>query len=150
MRYLFLLCLFTQAFCADHVKNFPPDLLRRLPNMIIHEGKADEGHSWRIHTSTDATEKQPHKLLVWLHGTGGSGNEYIEPHAPFFADAGYALLVFEKEKYHSWKIDQLQATLTDVGKLKHINADRPVLMGYSLGGQIALRLWKRKPEAYGG
>jgi len=112
------------------------------------EGLADKGFRYRVRMSPQATKDKPNRLLVWMHGRGGSGNAYIEPSAPIFIEKGYALLVFPHKSWMKWNQKKLLATIQAVGEIEGIDAEKPALICFSLGGQTAIRMWKSKPDRF--
>jgi predicted esterase len=115
------------------------------------EGKPASGLAWRIHMAPDATKAKPNRLIVWLHGQGGSGNAYVEPHAPALVRKGFALLVFPHKDWMKWNGRQISAAIAEAGKVDGIDNRKPVMMCYSLGGQRgALPMWYSQPEQFGG
>ncbi len=118
------------------------------------EGAPENGLRWRLRIGTGATAKAPHRLIVWLHPSGGSMNAKIEPLATEFASKGWALLVTTQKKWDSWSESDakrlLEGTLPDVAKVEGLDVKRPVLMGFSAGGQMALMLWAKEPGRFGG
>ncbi|MBM4039734.1 MAG: hypothetical protein FJ290_14595 [Planctomycetes bacterium] len=118
------------------------------------EGRPEGGLRYRLRISPAATAERPHRLIVWLHPAGGSANQVVEPLAERFAKLGYALLVFTQKEWRFWSPADVakltQKTLPAVAKTPGLDADRPLLMGYSAGGQVALALWQATPGAYGG
>jgi len=115
------------------------------------EGKSETGMAWRIHMSPDATKAKPNRLIVWLHGSGGSGNAYVEPHAPELVKKGFALLVFPQKDWKKWGGKLISAAIAEAGKVEGIDNRKPVMMCYSLGGQRgAIPMWYTKPGQFGG
>jgi predicted esterase len=118
------------------------------------EGNPDDGLRWRLRLSPKATADKPHRLVVWLHPSGGSMNNVVEALAPRVAEHGFALLVLTQKQYLGWSQDDaqrlLEKTLPDVARHKEVDVRRPVLLGYSAGGQMALELWHSDPMRWGG
>jgi predicted esterase len=118
------------------------------------EGFPEEGLRYRIRIPKDATAAKPCKLVIWLHPSGSSMNAQIEKLSPEFAAKGYALMVFTHKQFLAWTDDEetelLTVTLPALKEYKEIDSSRPVLMGYSAGGQFALSLWEDNPEAWSG
>jgi predicted esterase len=101
----------------------------------------------------NATKDRPSRLIVWLHPSGGYGNNLVEPMAPMFLRHGFALLVFTQKNTQGWSQPDLaraMKTVAEAGKPGTIDANRPILIGYSAGGQAALVQWFEKPGALGG
>ena len=113
------------------------------------EGFPEGGLRYRIRIPKDATAEKPAKLMIWLHPSGGSMNAQIEKMAPEFAAHGYALMVFSQKQFMGWTNEEADAlvnkTLPALKAYKEIDRERPVLLGYSAGGQLALKLWQDHP-----
>jgi predicted esterase len=81
-------------------------------------------------------------------------NAKIEPLAKEFAPKGWALLVPTAKVWDSWTEADgrrlLGKTLPDVARVEGLDAARPVLFGFSAGGQMALELWADDPARFGG
>jgi predicted esterase/Flp pilus assembly protein TadD len=117
------------------------------------EGFPEDGLRYRLRMSADATAAKPNKLVVWMHPSGSSSNELTEPLAPTFIKHGYALLVFTQNSFRDWSDEDaagLAETVAEVGTVPGIDARKPILFGFSAGGQMALVMWEQKPDAYGG
>jgi predicted esterase len=117
------------------------------------EGEPKGGLRWRLRISPDASAEKPQRLVVWLHCSGGSVNKPVEALAPDLVQHGYALAVFTQKQWMGWSEKEAAAiapTVADIAKTPGVDASRPILMGFSAGGQCALLLWKAHPEAYGG
>jgi predicted esterase len=129
------------------------------------EGNPENGLRWRVRIAKDASGKKVQRLVIWLHPSGGSMNEVAERLAPVLAKHGYALLVPTKHGYAllvptakqwmSWSAEEaktlLEVTLPDAAKkVEGLDVSRPVLMGYSAGGQMALSLWVEDASRFSG
>ncbi|MGE3803583.1 MAG: hypothetical protein AB7K24_02800 [Gemmataceae bacterium] len=118
------------------------------------EASPDEGLRYRLRVSEKATADKPHRLIIWLHPSGGSMNNVVEKLSPTFAEHGYALLVLTQKQFMGWSNDDatrlLEHTLPEVAKNKMVDVKKPILLGYSAGGQMALELWHKDPERWGG
>lgn len=129
----------------------PPASLEPGPSLT---GAPASGLPWRLHLARSATPEHPHRLLVWMHPSGGSANALIEPLAPAFAQRGWALLVVTDKDFSGWRGAEanrlMLGTLPDVAKVPGVDARGPVLLGFSAGAQMALELWGARPEAFGG
>jgi predicted esterase len=127
---------------------------REIEGVKTVEGEPDKGLRWRLRMSPDATAESPQKLIVWLHPSGGSMNAHVERLAPRLNRAGYAMAVFTQKKFVGWTsedIDRLMKhTLADIGKTPGVDAKKPILFGYSAGGQAALLIWADQAEELGG
>lgn len=116
-------------------------------------GKPEGGLRYRLRMSGDATKDKPNRLIVWLHPSGGSMNEQVEAMSAMMAKNGWALLVLTQKNFMYWTDADAKAlgkTLEAVGKIEGIDANRPILMGFSAGGQMALLLWADDPKRWGG
>jgi len=112
------------------------------------------GLRYRVRMGESATAQKPNKLVIWLHPSGGSMNNVAEALAPQLIQHGYALLVVTKKNWAGWNPEDasklMNVTLAEVAKIPGINAVKPVLLGYSAGGQIALNLWESNGAKFGG
>jgi predicted esterase len=116
-------------------------------------GLPEGGLRYRLRMSPEASREKPNRLIVWAHPSGGSMNDQVEAMAAMMAGKGWVLLVFTQKNFAGWHEDdvpKLLKTLEVVGKIEGINAERPLLLGYSAGGQLALSLWAEKPGRWGG
>ena len=131
-------------------KALPYDKGRDIPGVKTVEGNPDGGLRYRIRMSPEATKNKPHRLIIWLHPSGGSMNSTVEALAPRLVKQGWALLVFTQKHFMGWREDDarrlLRHTLPDVAQIEGLDAERPVLLGYSAGGQMALILVVRRPR----
>jgi pimeloyl-ACP methyl ester carboxylesterase len=129
------------------------DSAPELPGVRSLTGAPAGGLRYRLRLGSTATREAPHRLVVWLHPSGGSMNETAEALAPLFARHGYAVLVFTLKSFAGWSQqdgDKLLKTLDHVAELEGVDARRPLLFGYSAGGQMALVLLQAHPERWGG
>jgi len=118
----------------------------------------ERGLRYRLRMSPDATASKPNKLIVWLHPTGTQAshgmNDTVEAMAPVFIKRGYALVVFTQKNYANWSngidVPNLFVSLKEIGKIPGIDARKPILFGFSAGGQEALWLWMIDPGRFGG
>jgi pimeloyl-ACP methyl ester carboxylesterase len=149
------------ARCVEKAKEYeqqasagPYEPGEEIPGVKTVEGSPEGGLRYRLRMSPTATAKQPDRLIIWLHPAGGSANRRVEPMARRFVKLGYALMVLTQKDWRFWSAADmkklLSATLPDVAKLPGIDAERPILMGYSAGGQAALGLWRLGPGRLGG
>ncbi|MCY3022060.1 MAG: hypothetical protein NTW87_23860 [Planctomycetota bacterium] len=116
-------------------------------------GWPEGGLQYKLLLSSAATPAQPHRLAVWLHPSGGSGNQAAESLAPLFLARGWALLLFTDKNWMGWSDEDARKIPLTVGELKELPGlavARPLLLGYSAGGQAALNLWLGKPGWPGG
>ncbi|MFP4141622.1 MAG: TPR end-of-group domain-containing protein [Phycisphaerae bacterium] len=120
---------------------------------VVVTGKAGGGLHYRVRLSRKASKQRPHRLVVWLHPSGGSGNKAAEKLTELFHKQGYALMVFTKKDFRGWSEASFNRAIRTVNALKDIpqlDPNRPMLMGYSAGGQIALKAWASKPGYFSG
>jgi predicted esterase len=113
------------------------------------EGDPATGLRWRLHMGKDATAAKPERLVVWLHPSGGSANAIVEPLATDLTHHGFALAVFTQKQFLSWtpeEMNKIWASVLDIGKTAGVDARKPVLMGFSAGGQAALMCWSGQPD----
>lgn len=124
------------------------------PSTRIVEGTPKGGLPYRLTMAAGATEEHPNRLVVWLHPTGGSYNKEAEGMAPLFLKHGLAVLVVTDKSFQGWtdaEAAQLFGrTLPEVSRIAGIDARKPILMGFSGGGQLAIALWRARPGNYGG
>lgn len=118
------------------------------------EGNPDGGLRYRLRYSDKATAEKPHRLVIWLHPSGGSMNNVVESLAPRLTAKGFALLVLTQKPFQGWSEDDgaqlLDKTLPEIAKMKEIDVQKPILLGYSAGGQMALELYYAEPSRWGG
>ena len=115
------------------------------------EGTTAGACSWRLWTP--AVAPRPLRLAIWLHPSQASGEQLIEPLAPLLSKHGYALLVPIKPRYLGWTSEEIQAlfssVIPDVARASGVDPQLPLVIGFSAGGQMALHLWQRAPDALG-
>jgi predicted esterase len=118
------------------------------------EDYPEGGLRYRLRLAEDASAEKPNRLVIWLHPSGGSMNNVFEGLAPLFVKHGFATLVLTRKQWMGWNDTDanklLNKTLPAVAKVRGIDARRPLLMGYSAGGQLALQLWALAPGKFGG
>jgi pimeloyl-ACP methyl ester carboxylesterase len=117
------------------------------------EGAPEGGLRFRVRMSPDATRDQPQRLILWMHPSGSSMDDQVEKLAPRFGRHGFALVVFTTKNYAGWSgadVARLPKTLDALTGIEGLSDDRPILMGLSAGGQMALVLWKRSGAGLGG
>jgi predicted esterase len=112
------------------------------------------GLRYRIRMSPDATAEKPNRLVIWLHPSGGSMNRVAESMAPLLNRSGFALMVMTQKQWAGWTGPEMAALLnvnvSDAHSVEGIDARRPVLMGFSAGGQAALSVWPQNASKFGG
>ena len=130
-----------------------PPTYRKTDDGTVITGRAGGGLSYRILQGPKATKETPHRLVVWLHPSGGLGNDAAERLAPTLHKNDLSLMVFESKNAAGWTGDdmkRLMVTLKVMKDVQGVNPERPLLLGYSAGGQAALTLWADDPQAFGG
>ncbi len=124
------------------------------PEIRVIERRPDGGLAYRVTMPAGSGTDDPARLVVWLHPTGGLYHDRAEALAPAFIRHGFALMVILDKDSRGWTFDDarilLGTTLPDVGAIEGIDLRRPLLFGFSAGGQVALELWRTKPALYGG
>lgn len=110
------------------------------------DGYAEDGFRFRVRLSEGATPERPDGLLVWLHPSGAPFNEALEQYARELAERRWALLFPTfKQQWDAWYATEadmlLERTVPEAGRLPNLDAGRPVLVGYSAGGQALLSRW---------
>jgi len=118
------------------------------------EGSPQGGLRWRLRMSPSATPEKPNRLIVWLHPSGGSMNPQAESFAAEFNKRGFALLVPTMKQWISWSPAEMQAlmnvSVADAAKTPGIDKRKPILMGFSAGGQGALMIYEENAANLGG
>ncbi|HTL52531.1 MAG TPA: hypothetical protein VL860_08165 [Planctomycetota bacterium] len=119
------------------------------------EDMPEGGLRYRLRISEDATKEKPARLVIWLHPSGGSMNSQVEKQlAADFAKHGYALLVMTQKQWAGWTGDEavklLGPDMQSLSKVEGLDVRRPLLMGFSAGGQLALQLFESNPDKFGG
>ena len=132
----------------------PSKRARAIAGVKTLEALPEGGLRYRLRMSPDANQAKPNKLIVWLHPSGTSGDAAVEKLVPTFIKHGYALVVFTQKQYNGWTPPEAMAlfnhTLPALGKIPGIDARKPILMGFSAGGQLALQVWGQHPGEFGG
>jgi dienelactone hydrolase len=138
----------------DKLMNAPHEAAGNIAGVKTVEGFPDQGLRFRMRIDPAATAQKPARLLIWLHPSGGSMDNVVEQMSPQFAKDGFALLVFTQKNYNFWTPADAAAlmlkTLPEVAKIPGVDAKRPILIGFSAGGQLALQLWQKNPANFGG
>ena len=122
-----------------------------IPGLKTVEAAAPGGFAYRVRMSPTADAQHPNRLIVWLHPSGGAANQAAEALAPMFVKHGFGLLVITQKNFMFWSGGdgpRLQATVAEAAKIPGIKADKPVLMGFSAGGQAALSMWHEHPGSF--
>lgn len=125
-----------------------------LPELKSVDGTPEGGLRYRLLLSKEASAEKPQRLLVWLHPSGGSMNKAVCELATRWSKAGWALLVPTQKKWAGWTKDDaaklVEHTLPAVAKTPGVDAKRPLLVGFSAGGQMAIELWRKDAAKWGG
>ncbi|MDF1565131.1 MAG: hypothetical protein P1V51_18990 [Deltaproteobacteria bacterium] len=124
-----------------------------LSGVRVLEGRPEEGLWWRLYLPPQpGDERLP--LLIWMHPAGGSENLRIEPMAPRLLEAGWALLVPTAKDFGGWTGHDTRRlfahSLAAAGAHPEVDTRRPIVFGYSAGGQKALDLWLEGTYPLGG
>jgi predicted esterase len=130
------------------------DPLPDVPELKAVDASPAGGLRYRLLMSKDASAEKPQRLLVWLHPSGGSMNKVVAGCAARWSKAGWALLVPTQKRWGGWTNDDaaqlVQHTLPEAAKTPGVDAKRPVLIGFSAGGQMAIELWRKDAGRWGG
>ncbi|MFO0599153.1 MAG: hypothetical protein U0228_27840 [Myxococcaceae bacterium] len=90
------------------------------------------------------------RVAVWLHPLGARLNSDIERLAPTLAAHGFALVVPLDLRVPGWEEDDLRRlldqTLPALGDL--VDAEHPLLIGFSAGSHAAFAAWARDPKRF--
>lgn len=125
-----------------------------IPDVKTIEAAPEGGLKYRFRLPKNPDPQKPARLIVWLHPSGGSMNSTVEKLSPELTKRGYALLVPTHKQWRGWTAKEarqlMEKTLPHAAKTEGLDADKPILMGFSAGGQIALQLWQTRPDAFGG
>ena len=118
------------------------------------ERELDTGLRYRVRMSPEATAEKPQRLIVWMHPAGWSMNRQVERLSTNFNRMGFALLVPTRKQMANWTASEIEAllvdTVADAGTVPGLDHRRPILMGFSAGGQAALRWYFAKADLVGG
>jgi len=124
-----------------------------VPGVTAIDRAPEGGLRYRLLVPESAAAK-PRRLLVWMHPSGGSMNDLIAGHSPGWMKQGYAVLVPTQKRWRGWSDADakrlVEKTLPDAATIDGVDAKRPVLVGFSAGGQMALELWRKDPSRFGG
>ncbi|HWE01170.1 MAG TPA: hypothetical protein VG326_02080 [Tepidisphaeraceae bacterium] len=132
----------------------PHEVAAEIDGVKTIEGFPEGGLRYRLRIDPAAGKDKKARLMIWLHPSGESMDNVLEQMSPRFAHDGYALLVLTQKNYGFWSDPDVTAlldkTLPEVAKIDGVDAKKPILIGFSAGGQVALQLWRQHPDAYGG
>lgn len=141
------------ALCAAGCASVPGATVPS-PGVRLYTGAPEGGLPYRLFLSEAATAGTPHRLLVWLHPSGGDGLALVEPLAGEFSRRGFALLTLPQKDFSGWKGADanrvMLGVVPDAARVPGVDARRPVLLGFSAGAQMALELWASCPESFAG
>jgi predicted esterase len=124
-----------------------------IKGLKTEERYPEEGLRYRLRLPPDVTAERPCRLVVWMHPSGGSMNAEVERLAPMLASHRFALMVFTRKQFSQWlpqEIEPMNKSIADAAAIQGLTVERPILMGFSAGGQVALQLWHNDPGVYGG
>jgi predicted esterase len=141
-----------KAVAATYAQ-FPYEKGADIPDVKTIEGNPIDGLRYRLRMSKTATADKPDRLVIWLHPSGGSLDDTVEALAPRLAQHHFALLVFTQKNYRDWSnadVSRMVQSMREAGKVPGINATKPILLGFSMGGQVALQIYMQAPGFFGG
>ncbi len=142
------------AKARENEKQGPFDKGAEIQGVKTIEGFPEGGLRYRLRMAPSASKEKPHRLVIWLHPSGGSMNSVVEGMSPGLAERGFALLVVTQKQWFGWNEEEakrlFEKTLPEVARIEGIDAGRPILLGFSAGGQMALLLWQKNPGDFGG
>lgn len=137
-----------KELAAPYEKGKPIEGLRMV------EDFPEGGLRYRLRLSSSATAGKPHRLIVWMHPSGGSMNAQVEAIAPRLAESGFALLVLTRKDFRGWSEEDVRrlwnVTLPAAATTPGLDGRRPILLGYSAGGQAALDFYRGHAAEVGG
>ncbi|MCG3180601.1 MAG: hypothetical protein BIFFINMI_02963 [Phycisphaerae bacterium] len=121
----------------------------------VVEGDPQDGLRWRLYVSAKADKEHPQKLAIWLHPAGASSNAQVEHLlVPLLTGRGFCLLMPTAMNWANWTTQDAQrlqaVSVPDAAKTEGVDAAKPMLIGFSAGGQLALQLYRNAPGNYGG
>lgn len=92
------------------------------------------------------------RLAVWMHPTGSTSNADIERLAPVFFAHGLALVVTKQLVTRAWTPEEFDSLINEsLPALEDlVDLEKPVLVGFSAGGQMALTAWAYQPQRFRG
>jgi predicted esterase len=119
----------------------------------VVEGRPEGGFPYRLYLPEGASAQRPARLVLWLHPTGGLMTKEMEGMAPLFTARGFALHVVTEKSIRGWSGEEavklLRPTLADLSKEAAVDASKPILFGFSGGGQLAMTLWHSAAGRFG-
>jgi predicted esterase len=120
-----------------------------IPGLRTVEEQPSGGLRYRLRIGKEASAEHPHRLIVWLHPSGGSANRPVESLAASLAERGFALAVFTQKQWRGWtgaEMGRLGPSVSAMMRQEGIERTAPIFMGFSAGGQAALTLWYDNPK----
>ncbi|KPP87759.1 MAG: putative hydrolases or acyltransferases (alpha/beta hydrolase superfamily) [Rhodobacteraceae bacterium HLUCCO07] len=108
-----------------------------------------DGH--RVHAVVMGPDRADAPDLVLIHGLSGNTRDFTHSLAPALA-ARYRVIIFDRPGLgHSERINRTGATITQQADLlsraaQQLGAERPIVLGHSYGGAVALAWAVRRPE----
>jgi acetyl esterase/lipase len=125
-----------------------------VPGVKALDRAPEGGLKYRLLVPDDASAEKPKRVIVWLHPSGASMNNVIEGHSPSWLKAGFAVLVPTQKRWRGWTDAEaaklFDKSLPDAAGVPGVDVKRPILMGFSAGGQMALLAWTKEPARFGG
>jgi predicted esterase len=125
-----------------------------MPGVKTIERRPEGGLPYYIRMSPKASKEKPSRLIVWLHPSGHAANHALESMITQVFRNGYALLLPSEKAWAYWSDEDahrlFSKSLPDAGTIEGIDAQKPILVGFSAGGQLALRTWRTKPNSLAG
>ncbi|WP_306006255.1 alpha/beta fold hydrolase [Aquicoccus porphyridii] len=112
-----------------------------------------DGH--RVHAVVMGPDRADAPDLVLIHGLSGNTRDFTHSLAPALATR-YRVIVFDRPGLgHSERIDRTGATIIQQADLlsraaRQLGAERPIVLGHSYGGAVALAWAVHQPENLSG
>lgn len=140
MRIRNLINLFLGIFCLSS------------STLLAFEQKVIQSHGLEFWSESFGNKKDPALLLIM--GTGGQGHEWPQKFCEELASKGYFVIRYDHRDTglsSSINYDEFPYTLTDMAKdatsiLDGYGIDKAHIVGYSLGGLIAMIVGAKHPE----
>jgi hypothetical protein len=146
-----------QSFYIDNVKliaktappppppppsSFPTNPLTVTYNDVVTLNSGSSPYYLYVPTAYNGTHVTPSKLLVWMHGCGGTGYGDAWSASPGGTQSWITVSVGGRDG-DCWNVDTdtslVLAALTDIKKRVNVDPRRVVIGGYSSGGDMAYR-----------
>jgi predicted esterase len=120
----------------------------------VVDGDAPGGFPYRVWVPAGADPARPPRLAIWLHPSTAGFVSQAGELAPGLAARGFALLAVTGKNWAGWTGAEAQrlldATVPYAALHAGVDRRRPLLVGFSAGGQMALLLWRQAPAAFRG